>query len=269
MLCAAAVSPLTSSAADKLQGDTVTVTGKYLSEPMKVTVVTPSSYLQPQDTTRYPVAYLLNGHGGNYMSRSTIVDLDKLADDYGCIVVCPLRHEQPVLGLSRKTGTADGELHHKEPVPYIDSNYRTRTDSLGRAVTGFSMGGHGALWLAIRHSDIFGSAGSTSGGVNIIPFPERWSMAASLGKYEDNKERWEAHTVKNLVDSIAPGQINIIFDCGTEDFFYDVNCDFDKALNDRKIHHVYITGSGAHNNRYWTNSIFPHMEFFRKIWNKE
>jgi S-formylglutathione hydrolase FrmB len=269
MLCAAAVSPLASSAADKLQGDTVTVTGKYLSEPMKVTVVTPSSYLQPQDTTRYPVAYLLNGHGGNYKNWSTIVDLDKLADDYGCIVVCPSGMNSWYWDSPEKPGLQMESFITKELVPYIDSNYRTRTDSLGRAVTGFSMGGHGALWLAIRHSDIFGSAGSTSGGVNIIPFPERWNMAASLGKYEDNKERWEAHTVKNLVDSIAPGQINIIFDCGTEDFFYDVNCDFDKALNDRKIHHVYITGPGAHTGQYWSKSIFPHMEFFRKIWNKE
>ena len=37
-----------------------------------------------------------------------------------------------------------------------------------------SMGGHGALWNAIRHSDIFGAAGSMSGGVDIRPFPDNW-----------------------------------------------------------------------------------------------
>ena len=44
----------------------------------------------------------------------------------------------------------------------------------GRAITGLSMGGHGALWNAIRHKDVFGAAGSTSGGVDIRP--ERQSI---------------------------------------------------------------------------------------------
>ena len=38
------------------------------------------------------------------------------------------------------------------------------------------MGGHGAMWLGIRHKDVFGAAGSTSGGVDIRPFPQNWSM---------------------------------------------------------------------------------------------
>ena len=40
-----------------------------------------------------------------------------------------------------------------------------------RAISGLSMGGHGALWSAIRHKDVFGAAGSMSGGVDIRPFP--------------------------------------------------------------------------------------------------
>ena len=48
------------------------------------------------------------------------------------------------------------------------------------------MGGHGALWLAIRHQDIFGAAGSTSGGVDIRPFPDNWDMKKQLGEYKNN-----------------------------------------------------------------------------------
>ena len=33
------------------------------------------------------------------------------------------------------------------------------------------MGGHGALYIAFKHQDIFGATGSMSGGVNIIPLP--------------------------------------------------------------------------------------------------
>jgi S-formylglutathione hydrolase FrmB len=94
------------------------------------------------------------------------------------------------------------------------------------------MGGHGGLWLGIRHSDIFGSAGSTSGGVNIIPFPKNWKMADQLGDYESNKEAWRDHTVINLVPQLKPGQLNIIFDCGVDDFFFEVNNELHQALLD-------------------------------------
>lgn len=266
MLCA---STFGAAAADKQQGDTISVSGKHLDVPMKVTVVTPRSYLQQNDTTSYPVLYLLNGHGGDYRNWSRIVSLDSIANEFGCIIVCPSGMNSWYWDSPEKPGMQMESFIVEELVPYIDSNYRTRTDRLGRAVTGFSMGGHGGLWLGIRHSDLFGSAGSTSGGVNIIPFPERWSMSQWIGEYDSNKERWEAHTVKNLVDSLAPGQLNIIFDCGTEDFFYKVNCDLDSALNARKIHHVYITAPGAHNGQYWSKSIYPQMRFFRDIWSKE
>lgn len=248
------------------QSDTITVTGKYLADPMKVTVVAPTSYFAPGDTAHYPVMYLLNGHGGNYRNWGRIVSLDNFANEFGCIIVCPSGMNSWYWDSPEVPGMQMESFIIKELIPYIDSNYRTRADRMGRAITGFSMGGHGGLWLGIRHSDIFGSAGSTSGGVNIIPFPTRWNMPDMLGAYESNKERWEAHTVKNLVDSLKPGQINIIFDCGTEDFFYKVNCDLDSALNVRKIPHVFITSPGAHNGAYWSKSIYPQLQFFRDKW---
>jgi len=38
------------------------------------------------------------------------------------------------------------------------------------------MGGHGGLYLAIRHKTLFGAAGATSGGVDIRPFPNNWDI---------------------------------------------------------------------------------------------
>lgn len=257
------------SASEVCQADTVSVTGQYLDVPMKVTVVVPESYFAENDTTHYPVLYLLNGHGGTHRSWGTIISLDSVANQYDCIVVCPSGMNSWYWDAPEKPGRQMESFIVKELIPHIDANYRTRTDRLGRAITGFSMGGHGGLWLGIRHSDLFGSAGSTSGGVNIIPFPTRWHMKDALGEYEKNPARWEAHTVKNLVDSLMPDQINIIFDCGTEDFFYNVNCDLDSALNARKIPHTYITAPGAHNVAYWSKSILPQLQFFKSIWDKK
>lgn len=51
----------------------------------------------------------------------------------------------------------------KEIVPFVDENFRTINDKNSRAVMGKSSGGYGALIMAMRHSDIFGLACSTSG----------------------------------------------------------------------------------------------------------
>ncbi|MCH5319541.1 MAG: esterase family protein [Paramuribaculum sp.] len=249
-----------------LQVDTITIAGApYLSQDMKVTVAVPQSYFNADDTTHYPVVYLLNGHGGSYKNWPMIVPVDSIADAYQSIIICPSGMNSWYWDSPVDPGMQMESFFVKKLVPSIDSLYRTRTDRLGRAITGFSMGGHGGLWLGIRHSDLFGSAGASSGGVNIMPFPKNWNMATFLGNQEENRERWENHTVINILDQLQPGQLNVIFDCGTEDFFYDVNCDLDSALNARKIPHVYRTSPGAHNGAYWSKSVYPQLDFFYDV----
>ena len=58
----------------------------------------------------------------------------------------------------------------KELISTIDKQYNTLAKNTSRAITGLSMGGHGAFYLAFRHPDIWGAAGSMSGGVDIRPF---------------------------------------------------------------------------------------------------
>ena len=102
------------------------------------------------------------------------------------------------------------------------------------------MGGHGALWLAIRHQDIFGAAGSTSGGVDIRPFPDNWDMKKQLGEYINNKEIWDNHTVINQINKLQDGKLAIIFDCGFKDFFFEVNNNLHNTLLKQGIAHDYI-----------------------------
>ncbi len=63
---------------------------------------------------------------------------------------------------STATGNYEDYLT-QEIVPFVDENFRTINDKNSRAVMGKSSGGYGALIMALRHSDIFGLACSTSG----------------------------------------------------------------------------------------------------------
>ncbi len=63
---------------------------------------------------------------------------------------------------SSATGNYEDYLT-REIVPFVDENFRTVNDKNFRAVMGKSSGGYGALTMAMRHSDLFGLACSTSG----------------------------------------------------------------------------------------------------------
>ena len=131
------------------------------------------------------------------------------------------------------------------------------------------MGGHGALFLGIRHQDVYGSMGSMSGGVDIRPFPTRWNIAKRLGSIEEYPQNWEDNTVINLTHLLEPGAMNIIIDCGTEDFFFEVNCSLHEKLLDAKIPHEFYTRPGKHNWKYWLNAIKYQVLYFNDCFSRE
>ena len=128
------------------------------------------------------------------------------------------------------------------------------------------MGGHGALYLAIKHQDVWGAVGSMSGGVDIRPFPNNWDIKKRLGKYSNNKKNWEENTVVNLVPLIKK-DLKIIIDCGTEDFFLEVNQQLHDKLLSANIPHNYKEYAGSHNWTYWEKAIKYQIKFFKNYFN--
>lgn len=250
------------------QGDTIEVKSDKMNRNIKCTVIVPEQYfdLDLQDE-QYPVLYLLHGAWGSYRDWPTKANLDDLASDYSVIIVCPDGQDSWYLDSPIDPSFQFETFISKELVRYIDMNYRTLRSPGYRAITGLSMGGHGALWVGLQHPEVFGSCGSMSGGVDITKFPNKWKIDQRLGKYEDNKQAWADHAVINIVDKIKPGQ-NIIIDDGSEDFFYEVNLNLHKALLDRKIKHDFTIRPGGHTWDYWVNSLDYHMLFFAKAFDR-
>lgn len=239
----------------------IKVMSESMNKEIPVTVITPEGY---ESGNEYPVIYLLHGHSGDHRTWTGEGIVGKLADRYGIMMVLPDGGYNSWYFDSPVTPEFKYETFvSKELIEYIDSNYKTIKDRSARAITGLSMGGHGALYLAFRHPDIFGSAGSTSGGVDFRPFPENWELSERLGTYEDNPENWENNTVINMTHLIKPGQLNLIIDCGTEDFFYEVNCNFHKKLLKKGIPHEFHVRPGVHWWTYWRISIQYQILFFK------
>jgi len=233
--------------------DTVNTYSASMKKTIKAVVITPDNYANAQ---ALPVVYLLHGYSGNYSDWVTKAKgFEKAVDLYQIIIVCPDGNNSWYWDSPIDPDYKYETYVSKELVNWIDSKYKTIKNRKGRAITGLSMGGHGALYLALKHQDVFGAAGSMSGGVDIRPFPDNWDMALRLGKYSEHPENWEKYTVINMLNLLQPNSLALLVDCGTEDFFFKVNENLHQQLLYRNIPHDYITRPGAHNWNYWANAI--------------
>ena len=246
--------------------DTLSIDSKKMEKTIKTVIILPAGY---DEQKSFPVVYLLHGWSDNYATWIKKVPmLPAYSDEFGIIIVMPdggydsWYWDSPVDNKSQYETFVSNEL-----VKYIDSHYRTIADRKARAITGNSMGGQGALFLAIRHTDIFGAAGSMSGGVDITRFPTEWEMADKLGPYSENIKRWNDYAVINLVDSLKPDALQLIFDCGSDDFFYKVNLNLHTKLLKNGIPHIYISRPGQHTWKTWNMAIPFQLRFFKQYFN--
>ncbi len=247
--------------------DTVLTHSASMQKDIKTVVITPDGY---EKSNHYPVVYLLHGYSGNYADWITKVPaITSYSDMYHIIIVCPDGDYNSWYFNSPVDSTKHYETYiAKELVSYIDSSYATIKKSSGRAITGLSMGGHGALYLAFRHQDVFGAAGSMSGGVDLQPFPANWEIAQKLGSYAEHPIEWKNNSVINLTYLIQNKNYPLLFDCGTEDFFYPVNKKLHDKLIENHIPHDFISRPGAHSWEYWSNSVGFQMLFMHNFFAK-
>lgn len=244
--------------------DTISIHAIKMDKSIKTVIVTPEGYAKDKS---YPVIYLLHGYSGNYSNWVEKVPAIKdLADTYQLIFVCPDGgYSGWYLDSPVEPDSQYESFIVKDVVHYVDENYATIAKREGRAITGLSMGGHGGLYLGIRNRDVFASAGSMSGAVDIKKTVRNYDLNKRLGvSYKKNPELWRSHTVSNLVESLKNKDLNIIIDCGVDDYLYEMNANLHQKLIKLKIDHDYIERPGKHNWEYWKNAICYQTLFFVK-----
>src|ERR1700736_2019224 len=116
---------------------------------------------------RYPVLYFLHGLGDNEQTLFnsggwTLLDNLRRQHKIGeFLIVAPEGRR------SFYINSADGSVRYsdfflREFVPYIEAKYRIRAGKQGRAVSGISMGGYGALRFAFAHPEMFSAVSAQS-----------------------------------------------------------------------------------------------------------
>lgn len=260
--------------------DTLTVKSPSMKKDMPAAVVLPLSYNESNNS--YPVIYLLHGAFGDFRDWLQKLPGDdvvqSLADQYQIIFVLPEGGTFSFYLDSPWDSGSQYETHIiNELVPFVDKKYRTVNMPEGRAVTGLSMGGQGALYLAARNPGIFGAAGSMSGAVNLDI--QSWDLPQedinrllqgftnTLGAENIDIEFLNEHSATNLTHLMKKNQTPMIIDCGVDDFLIEANRLLNKKLLEKNVPHDYIERPGAHNWPYWQNALLYHALFFSEFFN--
>lgn len=249
--------------------DTVFITSASMHKNIKTVVIKPASYKKKNNN--YPVVYLL--HGAMGVSTNWIIkvpELQTMADDQDVLIVCPDGSVNSWYFDSPVDSSYKFETHVGLEVPaYIDANYRTIADRKHRAIAGLSMGGHGAFFLAFRHTEIFGACGSMSGALDVSLITRGYDINKRLGDTITNRKYYNDWSVMKVMEGYnAKDSLAIILDCGQQDFIYGMTKAAHEKMVKLKIPHDYIERPGRHDWFYWRNAVRYQLVFFKEYFKR-
>jgi len=174
---------------------------------------------------RYPVIYFLSGFTGtgrahlNFDPWAETIDarLDRLiGSDAMPPVICVLPDCFTRFGGSQYVNSsATGRYEDymvRELVPFVDERLRTKPAREHRGVTGKSSGGYGAMYLAMRHADVFGGLGSHAGDAYFAYcyLPDFPKLVMGIEKYGGVNEFFAAFEAMPKKTDEAFGVLNIL-----------------------------------------------------------
>jgi putative tributyrin esterase len=262
---------LLSAAAHAAKVDTLAIPSTAMGKIYNAAVAIPEAYAKSK--ARFPVLYLLHGaygHFGDWLKSTPDKNtVKRLADQYNIIIVMPEGERFSFYLDSPVNKESQFETYlTSEVIGAIDKKYRTIADKKGRVIAGLSMGGHGALYLATRHPELFSAVGSMSGAVdmgNIIT--DEWvkNLEPVFGPERLPQQTYAGYAIMNMVEKIKSNKLPIIMDIGVDDFLIESNRELHRRLVYAKVPHDYTERPGGHTWEYWQEALPYQVLFFHKI----
>ncbi|MGF1450160.1 MAG: alpha/beta hydrolase [Opitutales bacterium] len=207
----------------------------------------------------FPTLYLLHGLSDDQTTWSRRTSIERYVSGLGLAVVMPTTHRGFYVNMASGPRYFD---FFRDELPDITRRlFRLSSRREDTFVAGLSMGGFGAMYLALQNPERYAAAASLSG---VVDMPRRMR--------EPNTgvapvEEWERLFGPNL-DGLDETQYDLIATakqlhtggttmpalyacCGTEDFLIDHNRSFRDGLATAGVPLTYEEAPGEHNWAFW------------------
>jgi S-formylglutathione hydrolase FrmB len=273
-------------------------------------------YLPPsydrEPSRRFPVAYYLHGHGQDETAWIGDGRIDAVMDSMVAagrpelILVMPdgddgryttwsvMAGYQACAGDTRRQWADEApssycvrtarydEYVSRDLVRHVDSTYRTLADRRHRGIAGLSMGGYGAISLALRYPDVFSAGASHSGSLSPFylgphPYAEPARYTRSLADlvrrfgpeaaaiFGPDTTTWHARDPAYQAEQLLRARRQLMpalyIDVGEQDHLIDPNRHFRSRLRTLDIAHEYEERSGRHDWPYWQRNVSRSLEW--------
>ena len=269
---------------------------KVLGQDVLYTVYLPPDY----DSSRreYPVLYLLHGQAGSDSVWMHYGEINRIMDKgiaegrfTPMIVVMPDGRRNEANAVSTYfMDDADGtfrweEMFNSEFIPFFEKEYRVRNVAPFRAVGGLSMGGYGALMLALQDPAKYSAVVALSAALFTADqireqdqkaFDIRYGSAyGSAGKAGADRltdlfrKKHPLETMKTA-NIEALKKIDYFIDCGAEDGLnLDIgNFELHRYFKEKGVKHTFLIRTGVHNWKYWREGIDLGLEFVTSVFHR-
>ena len=211
---------------------------------------------------RYPVLYMLHGAMGG-ASEWVEIGIHRAADQLWSegeiepfIIVLPEGGTLTYWLNHADGGPRYGDYLIEDVVREIDSKYRTLAAPEYRAVGGLSMGGDGALRLALTHPNVFSIAGAHSPTTR-LRYEDR------PGPFYGDFEYWQRNNSLWLIRNAGTAdRLQIWIDVGWADPWVFSGRELHQALLDQGVEHYYAELDGGHDADYWVGHQDRYLRFY-------
>ena len=219
-----------------------------------------------------PVVYLLHGLSDDHTMWCRRTSAERYADKYGVALIMP--NADRSFYTDMKYGGKYYSYISDELVEYTRNLFRLSHKREKNFMCGLSMGGYGALKIAMRNPDSFAAVTAFSAVADIVNQIKitQWPQDVINIWGEDalNTVKGSDDDLFALASKLDGAEIKprVLHFCGTEDFMYEDNIRLKEHMEATSFDYKYFEEAGGHSWDMWDKWLPSALEFFTESYNK-
>jgi putative tributyrin esterase len=228
-----------------------------LGREMKYRVILPSVVAAHQ---RFPVVILLHGGGGDFREWSNDSDVAGLIKG-NFVLVMPEGGYSYYVNSAEHSADRYEDYVAKDLLSDAQARFPIATNRENRAIVGVSMGGFGAIKIALSHPELFVFAGALSPAIDV---PRRQfsfrriqqsrAMRSIFGPWGSETRRRDDPFL--IARSVVPAEAPYLFlSCGTDEGLLEPNRQFAVVLAEQHVPHEFHIMPGGHDWTQWNKEL--------------
>jgi putative tributyrin esterase len=228
-----------------------------LNREMQYRVVLPAS-IEPG--RKLPVVYLLHGAGGGFRDWSNYSDISRFAEA-GLILVMPEGDDSYYMNAAERPQDRYEDYIVQDLAQDAGAKFPTASGRRNHAIIGVSMGGFGAIKIALSHPDLFAFAGALSPAIDvprrrfsIRRIQQSQALSSIFGAWGSATRRADDPFL--IARSVNPAEAPYLFlACGDAESLLSPNREFAAVLEHQHLRHEFHVAAGGHDWNQWNAQL--------------